>query len=47
MGYDADMAEAYEIVMGVIAILELMEEERHDARLFVLIEALKSVADRL
>lgn len=41
------MAEAYEIIMGVIAILEAMEEERHDARFFALIAALRAVADRI
>lgn len=47
MRYHRGMAEAYEIIMGAIAILEEMDEERHDPRYFVLIAALKRVLDMM
>ena len=42
MRYHRGMAETYEIIMGAIAILEEMDEERHDPRFFVLIAALRA-----
>lgn len=47
MGYSGRMAEVYEILTGVVAILEELEEKRHDPRIFVLIAALEKVADRI
>lgn len=45
MGYSGRMAEVYEILAGVVAILEEMEEERHDARYFVLMAALEKALE--
>lgn len=47
MRYHRGMAEAYEIIMGAIAILETMDEDSHDARYFVIIAALKRVLDMM
>ena len=38
------MDEAYEVIEGCAAILETLEEERHDPRHYVLIAALGWVA---
>lgn len=41
------MDEVYETLEGCIAILEAMEEERHDQRHYALIAALRWVANVL
>lgn len=43
--YDGPMAEVIEILHGAIAILDAMEEERHDARYYVLMAAIDKVLD--
>lgn len=41
------MDEAFEILTGIVAILETMDEDSHDARYFVIIAALKRVLDMM
>lgn len=41
------MAEAIEAIEGCIAVLEAMEEERHDPRHYALMAALRWAVDAL